>query len=164
METLLQFEKELGEDFINDKAIIRLLMDRLSDRIYAVRESTINTLKKMCQKLGQSWCEKQALPLICNFQTNQNSLYRLNYCFGLAALSGFLTGNSVGKIGNNILAMARDDKVPNIRYNALKAINEIKRNVKDKNFDEKAKKCFNDMSSDKDVDVAQLAQKFAKEA
>lgn len=102
VETLLQFEKELGEDFINDKAIIRLLMDRLSDRIYSVREATIGTLKKMCQKLGSAWCEKQALPLICNFQTNQNSLYRLNYCFGFAALSSFMTANSVSKVANGL--------------------------------------------------------------
>jgi len=50
VETLLLFEKELGEDFINDKSILRLLGDRLTDRVYAVREATINTLKKMCQK------------------------------------------------------------------------------------------------------------------
>jgi len=102
VETLLLFEKELGEDFINDKSILRLLMDRLSDRVYAVREATINTLKKMCQKLGPTWCEKQALPIICNFQTNTNYLYRLNFCFGLTALAGFLTASSIGKVGNSL--------------------------------------------------------------
>jgi hypothetical protein len=37
VETLLLFEKELGEDFINDRSILRLLGDRLTDRVYAVR-------------------------------------------------------------------------------------------------------------------------------
>lgn len=76
VETLLLFEKELGEDFINDKSIIRLLMDRLSDKVYSVREATINTVKKLCQKLGNAWCEKQALSIITGFQANPNYLYR----------------------------------------------------------------------------------------
>ena len=97
VETLLLFEKELGEDFINDRSILRLLGDRLTDRVYAVRyfyfllyeifninrEATVDTLKKMCQKLGNAWCEKQALPIILAFQNNNNYLYRLNFCFGL---------------------------------------------------------------------------------
>lgn len=82
VETLLLFEKELGEDFINDKSILRLVVDRLSDKVFSVRDATINTLKKLCQKLGSSWCEKQALPIIGNFQHNNNYLYRLNFCFG----------------------------------------------------------------------------------
>jgi len=161
VETLLLFEKELGEDFINDKSILRLLMDRLSDRVYGVREGTLNTLKKMCQKLGPAWCEKQALPIICNFQTNQNYLYRMNYCMGLYLLAGFITTSSIGKVGNPLLAMAREDKVANIRYNSLKALYEIKKNLKDKSFDEKAKKCFVDMKSDKDRDVSDIATKFS---
>jgi len=82
VETLLLFEKELGEDFINDKSIIKLLMDRLGDRVFAVRQTTINTLKFMSAKLGTPWCEKQAIPIIINFYSNNNYLYRLNFCFG----------------------------------------------------------------------------------
>jgi len=59
--------------------------------------------------------------------------------------------------------MAREDKVANVRYTALKAVREICRNVKDKNFEEKAKKCFSDMAADKDIDVSQIACKFEKE-
>jgi len=58
--------------------------------------------------------------------------------------------------------MAHDDKVPNVRYNALRAIKEIQKNLKDKNFDDKAKKCFKDLMTDKDIDVSQIASKFDK--
>ena len=58
----------------------------------------------------------------------------------------------------------REDKVANVRYNALKAIYEIKRNIKDKGFDDKARKIFNDMKADKDIDVAQIAIKYAAES
>lgn len=160
VETLQQFEKELGEDFINDKAILKLLVDRLQDKVFGVREATINTIKKMCQKSGSSWCEKQAQPLIMNFQTNPNYLYRLNYCFGLSALAGFLNASALAKVQSAILSMAGDDKVPNVRYNAIKTIRELQKNVKDRNFDEKAKKVYKDLSSDKDRDVSQIATKF----
>lgn len=76
------------------------------------------------------------------------------------ALSGFLTTSAMNKVANPLLSMAHDDKVPNVRLNALKAVHEIKRNLKDKSFEEKAKKCFSDCKDDKDMDVAAFAKKF----
>jgi len=59
--------------------------------------------------------------------------------------------------------MAHDDKVANVRYNALRAIKEIQKNLKDnKAFDDKAKKCYKDLIADKDIDVSSIASKFDK--
>jgi hypothetical protein len=46
-----------------------------------------------------------------------------------------LTPGALGKVANPLLSMAHDDKVPNVRLNALKAVYEIKKNLKDKSFD-----------------------------
>lgn len=37
LDTLIIFEKEIGSEFLEDKQILKLLMDRLGDRIYIVR-------------------------------------------------------------------------------------------------------------------------------
>ena len=37
LDTLVIFEKEIGSDFLEEKQILKLLMDRLSDKIYIVR-------------------------------------------------------------------------------------------------------------------------------
>jgi len=72
-----------------------------------------------------------------NFQNNPIYLYRLNYCFGLSALAGFLNSSALGKVQSGILSMAAEDKVPNVRYNAVKTIRELQKNVKDRTFDVK---------------------------
>jgi len=35
-------EREFGADFVNDKQILKLLMDRLSDKVYTVRYKWFN--------------------------------------------------------------------------------------------------------------------------
>jgi hypothetical protein len=37
LETLLVFERELGSNFVNDKDIMTLLNDSMSDRVFIVR-------------------------------------------------------------------------------------------------------------------------------
>lgn len=37
LESMIIFEKELGSDFIEDKQVVKILTDSLSDRVYSVR-------------------------------------------------------------------------------------------------------------------------------
>lgn len=37
LESMLIFEKELGSDFIEDKQVVKIMNDGLSDRVYSVR-------------------------------------------------------------------------------------------------------------------------------
>lgn len=37
LESMLIFEKELGSDFIEDKQVVKIMNDSLSDRVYSVR-------------------------------------------------------------------------------------------------------------------------------
>lgn len=73
-----------------------------------------------------------------------------------------MTTASLGRVQNQLFSMAHEDKVANVRYNTLRAIYEIKKHAKDKAFEDKAKKCFADLSSDKDSDVSFIAKKFAQ--
>lgn len=89
LEAMLIFEKELGSEFIEDKQVVKILNDALSDRVYSVRysrfirQSAIQTIKKLSKKLGQKWCEKYALQMYMSFINNPNYLYRENALFGL---------------------------------------------------------------------------------
>lgn len=74
-----------------------------------------------------------------------------------------MSGASVAKVQAQLFSMAHDDKVANVRYNTLRAIKEITKHVKDNAFLEKAKKCFQDCSKDKDLDVSSTAKKYAQE-
>ena len=80
---ILNFEKELGQEFINDPKILKLLTDSLTDRAFAVRQKSIETMKKLSERLGARWAEKTVFPKIMEFLSNKNYLLRQNALFGV---------------------------------------------------------------------------------
>jgi serine/threonine-protein phosphatase 2A regulatory subunit A len=72
-----------GAEFLNDK-VIKLLMDWLADRVFAVREAAINSVKQLVEILGSQWAEKNILAKIIGFQTFPNYLQRLTVLFTIA--------------------------------------------------------------------------------
>lgn len=83
IECILNFEKELGQDFINDPRILKLLTDSLSDRAFAVRQKAISCIQKLAERLGGRWAEKYVLPKLMSFMSHMNYLYRQNALFGV---------------------------------------------------------------------------------
>jgi hypothetical protein len=83
IDCILNFEKELGQEFINDPRIIRLLTDSLSDRAFAVRQKAIDCIRRLAERLGGRWAEKYVLPKVMEFVNNTNYLYRQNALFGV---------------------------------------------------------------------------------
>lgn len=82
----MNFEKELGQDFINDPRIIKLLTDSLSDRAFAVRQKAIDCIKRLAERLGGRWAEKYVLPKLMDFVNHSNYLYRQNSLFGVKVI------------------------------------------------------------------------------
>lgn len=109
METLLVFERELGTTFVNDKDIMALLNDSMSDKIFVVRQAAIETLKNLSKKLGATWAEKYAVPIIVSFQNNPTFLYRINFYFGAKALVPFLSDETVGKLCSKIVELSKSE-------------------------------------------------------
>lgn len=83
LDCILNFEKELGQEFINDPKVLKLLTDSLSDRAYAVRQKAIETIKKLAERLGARWTEKYIFTKVMDFLTNKNYLLRENALFGV---------------------------------------------------------------------------------
>lgn len=73
-------------------------MSRMSDRVFTVRQSAIDTLKNLSKKLGSSWAEKHAIPIIHKFQAADNFLYRMNFYLGVRV--SYLNSNGVVGFGS----------------------------------------------------------------
>lgn len=83
LDCILNFEKELGQDFINDPKVLKLVTDCLSDRAFAVRQKAIETIKKLAERLGARWTEKFVFSKVMDFLSNKNYLLRENALFGV---------------------------------------------------------------------------------
>lgn len=111
---------------------MKILIDSLSDRVYSVRQCAIQIIKKLSKKLGPKWCEKHALPMFTGFINNPNYLYRENALFGLKSIAMYLSHETILKVSNQIIEMAKHEKVPSVLVLIIQTINEFTQNSDDK--------------------------------
>lgn len=160
LDILLIFEKELGAPFMNDKSIMKLIVDRLSDKVFTVRQKAIDTLKNLSKKLGSSWAEKHAIPVIEGFKKKNNFLYRMNYFFGIKALAPFLSHGQLNKCALKIAEHSKTEKVPNIKVAMLQTLDAIQKICNDKSVKDRIKTVYKSCSSESDSDVKYYAKLY----
>ena len=68
--------KQLGESFFNEK-IASMLLDWLSDKIYAIRDQSMASLNEIGVLFGEDWIVNHVLPKLMTYQNEENYLYRL---------------------------------------------------------------------------------------
>lgn len=83
LDCILNFEKELGQEFINDSKTLRLLTDSLADRAFAVRQKAIECIRKLAERIGARWAEKFVFQKLMDYLHNKNYLLRQNALFGV---------------------------------------------------------------------------------
>jgi serine/threonine-protein phosphatase 2A regulatory subunit A len=67
---------------MNEK-VIKILIDWLGDKVFAVRESAQNAILDLITYLGTPWCEKNILPKVLNFANINNFIHRMTFLFVL---------------------------------------------------------------------------------
>ena len=161
LESLLTFQKELGTEFINDSQILNYLLGSWSDQVFAVRQATLEVIRKLSERLGTKWCERNILPAINAYMSNTNYLLRENALFGIKSLVDLLSPEVLARTGAQLLEMSTTEKVAPVMILILQTIKLISTSLSDKNFDENAKIMYNTLLNDPDSDVSYYAKKYA---
>ena len=163
LETMLNFQKELGREFINDPQIMEYLLSSWSDSVFVVRKAALETISKLTEKLGTLWCEKNILPAINIYMEQKNYLFRENALFGIQALAEWLSPEVLAKCGAQLLEMSTTEKVSPVMILILQTIKLISTKLQDKSFDENAKIMYNTLLNDPDSDVSYYAKLYASQ-
>ena len=151
--------KGTGEALANNEKVLKLLKERLSDRVYEVRVTAVRTIQCICRAVPD-WAAKQGLPLIAGFAANPNYLYRVNYLWALADMAEQLPLPTVLKEAETVAKLARDP-VPNIRLQACLTLFKLHRKLEEKAIEEKIVQVLKEFEGDADSDIQRLLNKPA---
>ena len=161
-QAVLSIEKisqKLGEAFASDPILTAGITERLSDKVFDIRDQTIALLKSLSTHFGRDYAEKIALPIFKNFQDHKNYLYRINYLKGISALSRLMSIKTIIKEVPKIEALC-SDKVPNVRQQALACLQRIFSTRNDPAINEAVRRVTGLLSSDFDSEVLAEREKL----
>jgi serine/threonine-protein phosphatase 2A regulatory subunit A len=150
IERMPLFAEQLGPSFFQER-LSALCVSLLTDSVFAVREAAVLNLGALCKALGPQWSLNHLLPKLLPlakheryFSISSSSVIlkvvqfsSLSSPFSPAFLCSYLSRNvaldGIGKLALAIgaeaaaislstLQKAAADKVPNVRFNAIKAL------------------------------------------
>lgn len=150
--------QKLGESFASNDKVIKLLKERLADRVFETRKTALETLRQMCSTVGSEWARKQGLPLICGFTGNTNYLYRLNYVWGIVDIAAFLPVPALLTEADTLVKLLKDP-VANVRYQACLSLFRIYKRLEDNSLESKLVQALRDLEADSDSDMQKLISK-----
>lgn len=99
--------------------------------------------------------------MFTEFFSNPNYLYRENALFGIKGIAPYLDKDALPKIVDQIMSLAKSEKVPNVQVLILQAMNELQATSDDPKLNSAAKELYSAWKNDSDTDVSFYAKKFA---
>lgn len=138
-------------------------MNLLSDRVFAVREASIETFRKIISQFGIKWAKDYALSKIMELSTNQNYLYRMTTLFTINAICDLFDASTVEKVMLPSVLKLAQDPVANVRFNSAKTLEKlapILKNGPKKGstiVDRDIKPVLEKLVNDRDIDVQYYA-------
>lgn len=120
-DSLVSFEvltQKLGESFASDQRILDTFKEKLTDRVYEIRQNSIILLASLAKFFGQEYAETKIFPIFTPFAKHQNYLYRTNYLKGIVAISLIVSYQMIENEIPKIMELCKDP-VPNVRSQAL---------------------------------------------
>lgn len=157
---LQNIAKGVGETFASNEKVLKVLRERLCDRVFEVRLMAVQTVRKLCAATSPEWAVKHGLPLVAAFSANPNYLYRVNYLWALVEIVGYLPPPVAVKEAESVAQLTKDS-VANIRYQACIALFKLYRKLEDKSIEEKIVQTLKEFESDSDSDIQRLMNKQA---
>ena len=146
---------KLGEVYCSSEAVVDILKNILSDRVFIVRRRAIELVRDLCLQFGAKWTEKYGLTVLSSFTSNPSYLHRLNYLFGIKEIYHILSKQALNAEVDTISKMIKD-LVPNVRFNALLLLITIYSKTEDSLLEEKIIKITKFMENDVDSEVERL--------
>mmetsp|Transcript_51669 Transcript_51669/g.124265 ORF Transcript_51669/g.124265 Transcript_51669/m.124265 type:complete len:582 (-) Transcript_51669:224-1969(-) len=147
---------QLGASFFDEKLSV-MCLGWLQDCVHTIREAATLNLQKLAQLFGPEWAQKHLLPHVLAPHTHTNYLYRLT---ALYAATGFAAVVSHDALLTSILPLVLQmtaDPVPNVRFNAAKALQQLLPQLDASLIQQQVKPCLLRLAEDSDKDVRYFA-------
>ncbi len=95
------------------------------DPIYMIREAATNQLQRLTETFGVPWFKKSILPRVIAMGAEKTYLSRLTTLFVIMTVGPIVDGESNTKEFLPALIRLAKDPVPNVRFNAARAIQKL---------------------------------------
>jgi len=141
-----------------EKKLQGVMVNSLSDHVYAIRERSCAQIGDIVQEYGAKWAAERFFPAaFAIYDKTTNYLHRMT-CLLVISCCAVACGSEIEVIENNLLPwvlQACTDDVPNVRLMAAKTIKELILNIKgEQKIISKVKPALEKLSKDPDGDAA----------
>jgi len=150
--------RQLGQTLFHEQ-MGSLCMEWLCDSVYSVREAAILNMKKLAEEFGAEWAQNTIIPEILQLINNPNYLHRQTILKAIAALAPIVGTDITCSKMLPVVMEASKDRVPNIRFNVAKTIQDFldARVVENSVIQQTIKPCLQELVEDSDIDVRYFA-------
>eukprot|EP00049_Salpingoeca_infusionum_P017508 m.353227 g.353227 ORF g.353227 m.353227 type:complete len:595 (-) comp16714_c0_seq1:243-2027(-) len=163
VEQLPAFAKSLGTGPF-DARLLSPSMTWLMDSVYAVRSAMVSQLPQVVTVFGEAWAAKSLFPKLVAMASSsvadRGYLSRLTLLLSIRTVVASVSPDLLKKDLLPITLKLSKDNVPNVRFNAARALGLIAAKVDASTCKSQIQPALSTMSSDDDSDV----QFYAKEA
>jgi serine/threonine-protein phosphatase 2A regulatory subunit A len=147
--------KSLGRDgFDTSKlSLASVALNWLSDNVFAIRNAAATTLADTTKVLGEGWAKEKVFPKIAAMGAEKAYLSRLTALVVITKVAKHISGEvALATLLPTVLTLTKD-KVPNVRFNAARALESMAAKLDKKTLASKVKPRLEEMVSDTDTDV-----------
>ncbi|KAL0249670.1 hypothetical protein GEMRC1_004899 [Eukaryota sp. GEM-RC1] len=153
-----QFEPEF---FKNN--LLTICFGGLSDIVHAVREASAVQLAILCKTFGDSWAMGVVYPPVVALKESKSYLLRISMLKCLSEMALVLSQDVVAKKLLPLAIDLADDRVPNVRFNAVKTLEVFASKISSSSIDSFVYPLLKRLSNDDvDYDVRDLANTALK--
>jgi serine/threonine-protein phosphatase 2A regulatory subunit A len=102
-----------------------LVTSWLDDPVFAVRETAIESIKRIVRQFGSEWAVKGLLPRLLELGRHRNYLRRNTLLFALSATCSVVSPIVVESMYLPVLQQLSTDPIANVRLNVAKALEAV---------------------------------------
>lgn len=155
IEQVPSLAKQFGPDLFQTK-LEAMFLSSLNDSVHSVRETAIKNIGQIARDFGSTWAVEHLLPKILElYSATAGHSTRLTCIAGILQLCPLMTPEQIGTFAIPPVLKATKDTVPNVRFMACKAIENIISNY-DMNpalVSTQIKPALTELLQDSDMDV-----------
>merc|ERR550534_2419791 len=104
---------QLGVQFFDEK-LSTLCMSWLVDHVYAIREAAATNLKKLVEKFGFEWAQKNVIPKVLAMSKDANYLHRMTTLFTINTVAEACGPDVTAKLILPVVIGLANDNVANV--------------------------------------------------
>jgi len=124
IEHLPTLAAQLGAEFFDSK-LSDLCMNWLGDQIYSIREAATGNLTKLVSVFGVNWAKSNIIPKVVTLGSHESYLFRMTAISAINDMSPMIGATIIQEQFLPVLIRLCSDSVPNVRFNCVRAIQQI---------------------------------------